>query len=53
MLVYYPVHQYRRQYRGIGLQLINSSPHRKALKLLTNLEPEPGDSRVELHQFTV
>src|SRR5258706_3775309 len=55
ILAYYPVHQYRRQYRWIDLQPINASPHRsKAFRgLLTNLEPKSGDSRVELYQFTI
>ena len=55
MPAYYPVNQYRRQYRGIDLQPINASSHRSKVfrGLLTNLEPKSGNSRVELHQFTI
>jgi hypothetical protein len=54
MLAYYPARQYRRQYRGIDLQLVNASLiEARLLGPLTNLEPKPGDGCMELHQFTV
>jgi hypothetical protein len=55
MLAYCPTRQYQRQNRGIDLRRVSASLQSKQRfwDTLTNLEPKPGDGRMELHQSSV